>query len=68
VSGELKLKAGLFFGIKYSHEKVQEIAIGDGNYLIGKGDIELGEDEPEVTEMTVAEISKALGKTIKIVE
>jgi hypothetical protein len=68
VFGKLQLRAGLFFGFKYSYEKVQEIAVGDGNFLIGKGDIELGEDEPEVEEMTVEQICKALGKTVKIIK
>ena len=68
VYGTLKLMAGLFFGVKWSGEKVQEVEIENGNYLIYKGDAKFGEEEPEVTEMTVAEISKALGKKVKIIE
>jgi len=48
VYGKLKLIAGLFFGVKWKGETVKEIEIENGNYLIGKGDIKLGEDEPSL--------------------
>jgi hypothetical protein len=68
VYGTLKLMAGYFFGVKWSSDtEIKQIEISSGNYLVYKGDAKFGEDEPEVTEMTVDEISKALGKTIKIV-
>jgi hypothetical protein len=68
VSGELKLQAGLFFGVKLkSDTEIKQVEISNGDYLVYKGDAKFGSDESEITEMTVAEISKALGKTIKIV-
>ena len=48
VSGKLKLVTGLFFGVKWKGEPVKEIEIKNGNYLIGKGDIKLGEEEPSL--------------------
>ena len=48
VYGKLKLVAGLFFGVKWKGETVKEVEIENGNYLIGKGDIKLGEDEPSL--------------------
>jgi len=53
VYGKLKLTAGLFFGVKWKGEKIQEVEIENGNYLIYKGEAKFGEEEKvEVTEST----------------
>jgi hypothetical protein len=56
VFDELKLEAGLFFGFKWSGEKVQEIEIENGNYLIYKGEAKFGTDEPELDDATESAI------------
>jgi len=62
-----KLKAGLFFGVKWlSATEIKQIEIEDGNYLVYKGEAEFGDDEEEVTEMTMEEVCKALEKPVKI--
>lgn len=67
VFGKLKLEAGFFFGIKWkSDTEIKQVEIEDGNFLVYKGEAKFGEDEPDVTEMTMEEVCKALGKTIKI--
>ena len=66
VYGKLKLKAGLFFGVRWSSDtEIKEVEIDDGDYLVYKGEAEFGEED-ETEEMTMEEVCKALGKTIKI--
>jgi carbonic anhydrase/acetyltransferase-like protein (isoleucine patch superfamily) len=69
VFGKLRIKAGLFFGMRWSHDtNIKEVEVKDQHYLVYKGNAEFGEAEPDVEEMTMEQVNKALGKTVKIIE
>ena len=64
VYGKLKLEAGLFFGIKWKGETIQEVEIEDGNYLIYKGEAKFGVDEPDDATTQAIELLKKNGYKI----
>jgi len=68
VYGKLKLEAGFFFGVKWSGEKIQEIEIENGNYLIYKGDAKFGTDEPEIDDATAQAMKLLQENGYKIVK
>src|SRR3990167_4838497 len=53
VYGEIKLEAGLFFGVKWSSDtEIKQVEIENGNYLVYKGEAKFGTDEPETDDAT----------------
>ena len=65
VYGKLKLLSGYFFGYRQKEEKIKFTEIDDSYELISKGEIKLGEEEPEIKEVTMDEVAEKFGIDVK---
>jgi hypothetical protein len=63
VFGKLKLEAGLFFGMRWSHDtEIKEMEVENGNYLVYKEEAEFGDDEEDEVDITIEGQTKRISR------